>query len=164
MHRWLCFDSTNIFVQCFSSFESLFYGWKMNSPSLQWFSRFTTPLTSIKHFQCAEWFVLFRFPHIGFLYVFWNRSLEVLRWNILFGCGGSCMGRKPWGPFTQSAPLLMSRPRCDPHHFSLPALHFPTNIVMPSWWPPPPYSIQSQRKAIGQSPFKEFFFDLCFSK
>lgn len=45
----------------------------------------------------------------------------------------------PRGPLIQSAPLLVSRPRCDPHHFSLPAPHFPTNIITHSWWPQRPF-------------------------
>lgn len=49
-------------------------------------------------------------------------------WNILFGGGGSCMSRSPLRPPQLSGRRsAVSRPRRDPHHFSLPARHFPTD-------------------------------------
>lgn len=70
--------------------------------------------SSIECFQHAEWFDLFGCPYIGYMYVFWNRSLKVLGWNILFGRGGSCMNRSLWGPLTHNQP----QPWCHDPTFS----------------------------------------------
>lgn len=133
-----------------------------------WFLRWKcVSQARVARFPPAEWFDLLRCPHTEYMYMFWNRSLDVLRWNILFSRRASCMNRGPRGPLTHLASLLVSRPRCDLHRFSLPTLHFPTNIMMHSWWPPRPLwyrrcHLFQSKKVKGQSPFKYVFLFVLF--
>lgn len=80
----------------------------------------------------VEWSHLFTCPQLGFIYkcMFWNRSHALLGWNIMSGGGVEV----PRGLSVKLAPLLVSGPRHDLHHSSLPTLHFPTDVITHSGW------------------------------
>lgn len=114
------------------------------------------------YFQCVDWSVLFRRPHLGYIHVLWNRGAQMK--NFVWLRRVMCEQKPPgssdsFGPAPHVTTLLwpsslLTSRSVFSHQHNDPLLMASQPLLIQLL---PPYLIKTQTKAIGQSLFIDVF-------